>query len=92
MLLEMGAKKENLRAHVLGGSYNYEQNSSKIGKKNVDLAKKFLKKNDIKIVNNDTGGFFGRKVLFNTANGEVMVYKANKIRAKDWYGDKSINN
>lgn len=92
LLCDMGAKKENLQAHIIGGAFSKEHSSYKIGKKNIEVAQKILNKNKIPIVNNDTGGSFGRKVLFNTTNGEIIVYKSKSIRERDWYDDKSFNN
>lgn len=91
MMFKLGATRKNIQAHIVGGSASKKYCSVDIGKKNVDIAKKILKKNKIPIVNDDTGGIFGRKVLFDTKNGEIIVYKARNLREKDWYGDKSIN-
>lgn len=92
MMRELGTNTERLRAHILGGAHSPVFSTKNIGRKNIMLAKKYLKKNKINIVNDDTGGYFGRKILFNTHNGEILVYKANRIRMQDWYGDKSIDN
>lgn len=88
----MGASKKNLEAHIIGGSFSGEYASKDIGKKNIEMAKKILAQYKIPIVNEDTGGPFGRKVVFNTNEGEILVCKVKKIREQDWYGDKSINN
>jgi len=91
MMCNMGAIKNNIQAHIIGGAYSDEHSSKKIGKKNIEMAKKMLQKFNIPIVNNDTGGTFGRKVLFNTTNGEIIVYKSRKIREQDWHDDKSFS-
>lgn len=91
MLCDMGAQKHNIQAHIVGGAYSQEHDSAKIGKKNVTEAKKMLKKFKIPVVNEDIGGPFGRKVLFDTTNGEIIVYKSRNLREQDWYADKSIN-
>lgn len=91
MMFELGADKKNIEAHIIGGACSTEYASRDLGKKNVKIAKKILKKYKIPVVNDDTGGTFGRKVLFDTERGEVIVYKARNIREKDWYGDKSIS-
>lgn len=91
MMFNLGADKKNIQAHIIGGSYSKKFLTKDIGKKNIEVARKILKKYRIPVVNDDTGGQFGRKVLFNTSNGEIIVYKANNIREKDWYGNKSID-
>lgn len=91
MMFNLGAQRNNIQAHIIGGSFSKKYLSKDVGKKNAEFAQKFLKKNKISIVNNDTGGPFGRKILFDTECGEIIVYKAQNIREKDWYDDKSIN-
>ena len=90
MMFKLGADKKNIQAHIVGGSSSTKYASKDLGKKNVKVAKDILKKYKIPVVNDDTGGTFGRKVLFDTQNGEIIVYKAKNLREKDWYGDKSI--
>lgn len=91
LMYNQGAKHHNIQAHIVGGSYSKKFLSKDVGIENAKYAKKFLEKNKIEIVNNDTGGPFGRKVLFDTETGEIIVYKARSIREKDWYDYKSIN-
>lgn len=91
MMFELGADKKNIEAHIIGGSYQKKYLTRDIGKETVKEAKKILKKYKIPIVNDDTGGSFGRKVLFDTSKGEIIVYKAKDLREKDWYGYKSID-
>ncbi len=91
MMYNLGANKYNLQAHIVGGAYSSKYLSKDFGKKNVEVAVKLLNKNKISIVNNDTGGTFGRKIVFDTSCGEIIVYKSNNIREKDWYDHKSFN-
>ncbi|GBF23094.1 chemotaxis protein CheD [Candidatus Gastranaerophilus sp. (ex Termes propinquus)] len=92
MMGEMGATKQNMEAHIVGGSFSPEHCNKNIGRKNIEIAKKYLKRQGVSIVNEDTSGNLGRKVLFNTANGEIIVYKLRNIRECDWNADKSTNN
>lgn len=43
-----------------------------------------LKQLNIKITSEDIGGNLGRKIIFNTYNGETIVFKTKKIRKTDW--------
>lgn len=85
MLVKMGADKSSLKAHIVGGANNMKQNNYKIGERNFLIAKKILKKNSIDVINTDIGGEMGRKVIFDNSTGEIVVYKVNSIRDKDWY-------
>ena len=92
LMVKLGSKKINLKSHVIGGAQNPEMGSCLIGKENVEIAETILKKNYIDIITFDTGGEMGRKVVFDSETGEIVVYKVNNLREYDWYGDKSINN
>jgi len=91
MMFELGADKKNIEAHIIGGSFSKKYSTRDIGKETVKEAKKILKKYNIPIINDDTGGTLGRKVLFDTNKGEIIVYKSKDLREKDWYGHKSID-
>jgi chemotaxis protein CheD len=84
MMLEMGCQKICMKAHLIGGGYNAEL-GSKIGDENVKVAEEILIKNRIEIATKDTGGRIGRKLIFNNATGEILVYKGVNIRRDDWY-------
>jgi len=84
LMVDMGSKKVNLRAHLIGGGRNAQLNSL-VGDENIALAEKFLKKNRIQIVTKDVGGEHGRKVVFHNQSGEVYIYRVEQVRNNDWY-------
>jgi len=84
LMLDMGSAKEKLKAHIVGGGDNAKFHSM-VGAANADLAEKLLKQHRIDIVSIDVRGEFGRKVIFNSGNGEILIYKINEIRKDDWY-------
>jgi chemotaxis protein CheD len=84
LMQDMGSKKTNLRAHLVGGARN-AQLSSLVGDENVILAEKWLKKNRIPIIVKDVGGTHGRKIVFHNQSGEVYVYRVEQVRRSDWY-------
>jgi len=92
LMINLGSNKHNLKAHVVGGAQNSNMGSYLVGKQNIEIAEKILKKNFIEIVTFDTGGAMGRKVVFDSETGEIVVYKVNNLREYDWYDDKSFNN
>lgn len=85
LLGEMGARREDLRAHVVGGGTN-PLLDSRIGEENAALAEAILTTARIAVVSRDVGGQLGRKVAFATFSGEIAVYKIERIRETDWYG------
>ncbi len=84
LLMEMGADRERLRAHIIGGGQHLQLNSL-IGSENGAIAEEILRQYRIQVVTRDLGGPIGRKVIFNTCTGEVLIHKVNKIRESDWY-------
>lgn len=84
LMMEIGAKKESLKAHIVGGGENSNFRSP-IGMDNATLAQKLIKKYQIEVLTQDVGGQFGRKIIFNSGSGEILIYKINDIRKDDWY-------
>ncbi len=73
----------NLEAQLLGGGHFYGQEKHR-AEQVIKRVRKILKKRRINIVSEDVGGTLGRKVVFNTHSGEVIVYKTRKVRRSDW--------
>ncbi len=74
---DLGAERRNLRAKVFGGGIvlNVSNPFMNIGERNVQLAEDLLKNEGIPIVSADTGGHVGRKLIFETSSGTVLVKK-----------------
>ncbi len=70
-------------AQLFGGG-NYHGYEEKRAEKVLKRVRNVLKKYAIRIVSEDVGGAMGRKVIFNTLSGEVIVHKTRKIRKTDW--------
>ena len=49
-----------------------------IGERNIAVAERLLKEENINIIAQSTGGKKGRKILFNTITGEVLMSFINK--------------
>ena len=84
LMMELGSRKEDLVAHIVGGANNPVIKTN-IGKKNIEMAEKVLSKHNIKVSIRDIGGQTGRKLVFNTETGEILVNKGAAIREGDWY-------
>ena len=72
-----GAVKERMIAKLFGGA-NQHQSSFEVGKKNVKIAYDLLEKNNIKLAAKHVEGEFGRKIIFNTKTGKVMMKLISK--------------
>lgn len=74
-ILDLGADRRSLQAKVFGGGDMLKAMNSfmNIGQRNIVLAQDVLKDEKIPIVSADTGGKHGRKLMFNTRTGVVLV-------------------
>ena len=74
-------KKHDLRIGLIGGANLLAnpnvQRGFTVGRQNSDKAIECLQKAGLKIHYTDTGDNHGRKIFFNTKNGEITVYKIN---------------
>ncbi len=85
MLEKAGATTSSLFAQIVGGAIPpFPSKNRDIGKENVEVARKILNKKGIKIVSEDVGGNMGRKIVFNSYTGHLMVLKVYQIRKNDW--------
>lgn len=81
-LLSMGCARSSLAAKVFGGANVLGSSSGllNVGERNIALAESALAENGIRIVNRDTGGTAGRKIMFRTGSGDVFVKKYGKMQ------------
>ena len=76
-VLDKGALRKGLEAKIFGGSEMFppsEDFSNTIGRDNIDAVKVALKKHNIPLKCEDTGGTHGRSIEFDLSNGKVKVY------------------
>ncbi|RAO98912.1 chemotaxis protein CheD [Petrotoga sp. 9PW.55.5.1] len=76
-IVDLGGSINNIEAKIAGGASMFKStnNSLEVGNKNVQAIKEILKKKDIKLLAEDTGGKRARSVEFNLSNGELRVKK-----------------
>jgi chemotaxis protein CheD len=74
-MLQLGAVRNNLKAKVFGGGDVLKVTTTfmNIGARNIVLAEDMLREEKIPIISADTGGQNGRKLMFNTRTGVVLV-------------------
>ena len=73
-MLLMGSDKKNIKAKIFGGGdIAYCNSLFNIGRRNIALARQMLKAEQIPIISYSVGGAFGRKVIFNSGSGIVLI-------------------
>jgi chemotaxis protein CheD len=76
-MIELGARRENLRAAVFGGSVvmdTLRMDGEHVGERNVRLADALLAAEHIRVVHRDVAGRRGRKVVYETDSGHFSVH------------------
>ncbi len=76
-MLDLGSSIGNLRAKVFGGAAVLQSNNGlmSVGERNIIVAEDLLAEKGIPIISSDVGGVLGRKILFNTDTGEILLKK-----------------
>lgn len=81
-LEEMGAYRRRLSAKIVGGASMFKSESGesimKIGERNIEAVKKYLKKADVEITAADVGKDYGRSMYFFVEDGRVEIRSFNR--------------
>lgn len=79
-MLNLGSLKGNLKAKIFGGGVVLKISNGvlNVGERNIILAQDMLRQEGIPIISSDVGGQTGRKILFNTLTGGVLMKKLNR--------------
>ncbi len=74
--LALGSRPRDLQAKVFGGAHVLDQGDDRhLGARNVEVAHRVLAREGIPVVAEDVGGKGGRKVIFHTVDGRVLLRK-----------------
>ncbi|WP_226989232.1 chemotaxis protein CheD [Desulfuromonas sp. TF] len=81
-MLRLGCRRESMVAKVFGGATMWSNPNGliAIGKRNVELAWKMLQEQQIPILGSQVGGDVGRKIIFHSGTGEVMLRRCAPAR------------
>lgn len=72
-ILKHGAVRRNLKAKVFGGGRIMSGKASDVGEGNIEFVIEYLHNENIKLVTQDTGGIYPRKVMFHPLSGRVFM-------------------
>lgn len=74
-LIQLGSAPRNLVAKVFGGASMWKTvtDQAGVGGKNVEQALRLLEEAGIRVLGRDIGGETGRKIIFNTETGIVLL-------------------
>lgn len=74
-IIQLGAHRTSLQAKIFGGAnqYTYTKNAFNIGERNIHFALYTLEEFKIPVVASSVGGVHGRKILFESGSGQVLM-------------------
>ena len=80
-MVEQGCMRERMVAKVFGGANVIGDPGGhfSVGERNIAVAKELLQKAGIPIVAADLGGDTGRKIIFNTRTGTVLMARLKRM-------------
>ncbi len=83
-LAALGADPRRLVAKVFGGAamWGPAPGLLQVGERNTELAQRLLAEMGIPIGGVDLGGMVGRKIIFNTGSGEVLLRRQAAAQAR----------
>jgi chemotaxis protein CheD len=84
LMQDLGSQKHDIVAHLVGGA-NSPIIKSNIGNMNIEIVEKIVTRYGLNVATRDLGGRVGRKVVFNTATGELAINKGASLGDGDWY-------
>ncbi len=71
-MIDLGSNSNHIKAKVFGGGVSMNSDYFKIGQRNIEVAFNILDQMKIPIIGSSCGGQLGRKIIFNTENGNIL--------------------
>ncbi len=78
-ILKNGGSRENLEAKIFGGG-RIIPSLTDIGKRNVEFVLNYLQKEGLRLISEDVGDLFPRKIVYYPVTGRVLVKKLKQLR------------
>ena len=79
-ILKNGGVKENLEIKIFGGGHVIKNMSTlDIGKKNIQFIREYIETEHLKLISEDVGDIFPRKVMYFPLSGRVKVKKLRQM-------------
>jgi chemotaxis protein CheD len=77
-ILKNGGSRENLEVKIFGGGKILAQMTD-IGDKNIHFVEDYIKTEGLKLLTQDTGGVYPRKIRYSPKTGKVMLKKLRSL-------------
>jgi chemotaxis protein CheD len=78
---KMGIKKNEIEVKAFGGANIIDATYKKsVGQANIEAVFNIIKDEGLKMLTHDLGGTLGRKIIFSTHTGRVLLKKLERMR------------
>jgi len=87
-MCQLGCREDDLVGKIFGGACMWQSvtRQAGVGAQNIAQALQLLDEQGIRIISHDVGGKIGRKIVFNTENGVVLLRRIGKNQNPDRSG------
>ncbi len=72
-LYKHGAAKNGIQVKIFGGGKILHGVSRNVGERNIEFARRFFKRENMRIESEDVGGMEGRRIIFFPKTGKVLL-------------------
>lgn len=77
-ILSHGGRREHMELKVFGGG-KVLSSMTDVGQRNIDFTEGYIRSERLKLIGEDVGDIFPRKVLYDPSNGRVWVKKLRSL-------------
>ena len=77
-IMKNGGRRENLEVKIFGGG-KILANMSDVGLRNIEFVREYIATENLKLISEDVGEVFPRKVVYYPATGKVMVKRLRSL-------------
>jgi chemotaxis protein CheD len=74
-ILKLGGRREDLEIKLVGGGRVLTEMSNDVGARNIDFVRQYVRDEGFKVLNEDLGNVFARRVVYFPQTGRMRVRK-----------------
>jgi chemotaxis protein CheD len=79
-ILKMGGQREDLEIKLVGGGRVLTEMTNDVGARNIEFVRQYVRDEGFKVLNEDLGDVFARRVVYFPQTGRLRVRKLTKGR------------
>ncbi len=76
-ILKLGGRREDLELKLVGGGRVLTELRNDIGARNIEFVRQYVREEGFKVVSEDLGDVFARRVVYFPQSGRMRVRKLN---------------